>query len=901
MKITSRLFCVLALLMGFSALQAQNLTHGPVVGNVTDVSAAFVYRVDAPATLEMQLSVDPGFGFPLVSTSALAVADSDFFALMSINGLSANTLYYYRPLINGTPVADGITRSFHTFPLDESETDYVMLMGSCQQDPTDPGSMGGNIFHEMANVPGALFMLQQGDWTYSDTTDTPSSPWDYWSLDYGRVQASHHQRYSPDYPMINLLRKMPVAYTYDDHDMVNDNCDHFQFPWEATRNAIRGEQYLFPAYPLVNPEAGVWQSFRCGSAEYFLTDNRAQRSPNVMGFSYNVVGEETTYVFNPPPEKQILNGDPSLDPDQMEWLENALLNSTATWKFISTGTMFNPGVRAAIELALMLQHSEYDPVYIPELGQSWPVYQIAIEFADKWAGFPESIRELVCFVREHNIENVIMLSGDSHNAGVDDGANAIFPELMSSGLDKTNGGEVRLFERFGIYIWNSGGHVNGLPPEAYGNSYGRVSVFGSDSVRLEAVGEGGLVIGSTTVAAGFVPDDVNLLAAPYALDFGPTLFCRAPAVQAFIALSTSCGTVEVQNIVSTDPHFMLMPGFPTSFPIPSGQKMIVPVLYFPSAEEVNQGALVIISNDPQAPTLVYLQGQGIAQDTCEIDAGIYRTETHGGWGQDCHGNNLGCLRDANFATVFPNGLVIGGDYTLTLTTSQAVADLLPTGGRPGSLTMDYVNPTVTSAGNFAGKVVALAINVAFGDAGAAGFADIGSLIIASGPFMNYTVDEVLALANEVLGGDESGLPAGITLQDLNTAVANINENFTDGESQGYLLDPCCDPTSRDQIKQVKPKNSPVVSPKSKDGLSLSNYPNPFNPTTDIAFELPAAGLAKLTVYNVMGQTLAVLVNEVLDAGLHHAYFDGTRLPSGLYIYRLEAGGQSTQQKMLLMK
>lgn len=899
-----RLFCAVVLLasMMSTALRAQNLTHGPVVGAVTGTSASFVYRVDGPATLAMQLSTDPAFASPLISSSAPAVADSDFFAMMSIEGLTAGTLYYYRPVINGAPWADSITRSFRTFPTPQSDADYVFLTGSCQQAPSfDPNSRIGHIFEDMAEESGALFLLQNGDWTYPDTTDSEvGSPWDFWPLDYDRIQSSYRSRYAPDYPMINLLRRMPVAYTFDDHDMIDDNSDHFNYPWAGIRNSIRGEQYLFPSYPLANPEGGVWQSFRCGSAEYFLTDNHAQRSPNLMGFSFSVVGAETTWTFDPPPEKLILDGNPFLDPDQMDWLEGQLLNSTATWKFISTGTMFNPGIRGVLELALMLQNSAYDPVYFPGYDQYMPLYTIAIEFADKWAGFPESIRRLVCFVREHNIQNVILLTGDSHNSAIDDGANSLFPELMSSGLDITNSQEVNIFEQFGIFIWNQGGHVGGLPPEAYGNSYGRVNVFGRDSVKLEVVAEGGEVLGAHTVLPGYLPDDVNIMAAPYGLDFGSVLLCRTPAVQAFITLSTSCGTLHVLDIVSTDPHFMVMPGFPTSFSLESGQKMIVPVLYFPSAAEVNQGALVVISNDPQAPTLVYLQGQGIAPDTCQIPAGIYRTETHGSWGQDCHGNNVGCLRDAYFTSAFPNGLVVGGNHTLTLTTSQSVADLLPTGGRAGSLTRDYLNPTATSAGNFAGKVVALAINVAFGNSGVAGFADLGSLIIAYGPFMNYTVDELLALANSALGGDLSGLPVNATLEQLSAAVASVNSNFTGRGSSGYLLDPCCEPAARALADAQKTDAHPAPSAKD-DALCLSNYPNPFNPMTEIAFTLQEGGFARLTVYNVLGQQVTTLVNRHLSAGRYVAAFDGTDLPSGLYLYRLEAGGQTLNRKMLLIK
>jgi N-acetyl-anhydromuramyl-L-alanine amidase AmpD len=85
-----------------------------------------------------------------------------------------------------------------------------------------------------------------------------------------------------------------------------------------------------------------------------------------------------------------------------------------------------------------------------------------------------------------------------------------------------------------------------------------------------------------------------------------------------------------------------------------------------------------------------------------------------------------------------------------------------------------------------------------------------------------------------------------------------------------------------------------------------NYPNPFNPTTTIFFELGRTEHARLTVYNTLGQRVAVLVDKVLEAGRYSAEFsglhpDGTTLPSGVYLYRLETAGGASVRKMLLMK
>ena len=80
-----------------------------------------------------------------------------------------------------------------------------------------------------------------------------------------------------------------------------------------------------------------------------------------------------------------------------------------------------------------------------------------------------------------------------------------------------------------------------------------------------------------------------------------------------------------------------------------------------------------------------------------------------------------------------------------------------------------------------------------------------------------------------------------------------------------------------------------------------NYPNPFNPTTTIRFKLPQASDVQLTVYNVLGQKVAVLVNSRLSAGTHMVQFNARALASGLYFYQLKAGQFVMNKKMMLIK
>lgn len=80
-----------------------------------------------------------------------------------------------------------------------------------------------------------------------------------------------------------------------------------------------------------------------------------------------------------------------------------------------------------------------------------------------------------------------------------------------------------------------------------------------------------------------------------------------------------------------------------------------------------------------------------------------------------------------------------------------------------------------------------------------------------------------------------------------------------------------------------------------------NYPNPFNPSTSIAFEVPAAGRVTLRVYNLLGMEVATLVDGMQDPGRKSVVFDGSGLASGVYYYRLAAGGFTEVRRMALIR
>ena len=80
-----------------------------------------------------------------------------------------------------------------------------------------------------------------------------------------------------------------------------------------------------------------------------------------------------------------------------------------------------------------------------------------------------------------------------------------------------------------------------------------------------------------------------------------------------------------------------------------------------------------------------------------------------------------------------------------------------------------------------------------------------------------------------------------------------------------------------------------------------NYPNPFNPSTILSYTLKSDAKVKLTVYNLVGQSVELIVDEYQTAGEYAYSFDATNLPAGIYIYKLQVGDYSSVKRMTLVK
>ncbi len=495
------------------SLFAQNLTHGPIAGGVTSDSARFYVRVDTVARVNIQLSTTDNFATVISGNEQSVAAVNDFTALIRAGGLAAEARYYYRATINGAPA--GEIRQFRTFPRKGSRTSFLFTFGSCQQNrPWQGVPNAGQVFTVMAlDLP--RFFLQIGDWGYPDTTDTGANPTNFFSVEMRRVQASYRAKFDSTYPLQQVLRLAPLDYVYDDHDYANNDASAFTapdiaqmqeipIPPLARLNSINGYQQLFPGYPLANANGGIWHKFTFGNADFFMLDTRSQRSPNMNALRRNPSTGKFEFIPNNR-RHSLLAGDSTLiGENQRGWLMRELAASQADWKFIVTSVPFNRGLRRALDLTLSVQDSS---VFIPGFGNVTGLF-VAVSLLDKWVGFEQDQEALLEFLRANKIKNVIMLSGDLHTAAIDDGANAGLPEIMAGGLDITNSMIVAVLELAGLKIWNRGGQTTLLSGN-FNDAYGRINVFGADSVRLEVVDEFGEVLTRHTVLDGSLPTSIS--------------------------------------------------------------------------------------------------------------------------------------------------------------------------------------------------------------------------------------------------------------------------------------------------------------------------------------------------------------------------------------------------------
>ncbi len=272
--------------------------------------------------------------------------------------------------------------------------------------------------------------------------------------------------------------------------------------------------------------------------------------------------------------------------------------------------------------------------------------------------------------------------------------------------------------------------------------------------------------------------------------------------------------------------------------------------------------------------------------TCE---GVFRTQTQGGWGQPANGNNNGAYRDANFATAFPGGLTIGcaEGFTLSLTSATAVRNFLPSGGPSIVFNSNLIDPT-GNKGAFTGNLTALAISVGFDnyDPNFAPNSDyaLEDLFIQQGTFAGMTVGEILAIANEVIGGCSDAY----TPNQLNPIVNAINNAYVDGNDGNNGLLGCDAPES-------------AISIRTHD-VTIGISPNPSAGNVTVSYEVIADGRSSVEIMDLNGRVVANFNSQDVNAGQVYRFdFHGEHLPNGIYIVKLSGAGFVATEKIMIAK
>jgi len=542
------LFCLFSL-CGF----CQTVTYGPIVGGVTDTSCNIFVATSAPTPFSILLSNSVPFGS--ISASAVGTTGSaDSTAIIHISGLTPNTQYSMRLTINGNPIST--PAKFSTLLAPDSVGHQVFLTGACINGLADADSA---IFNR-ATAENAKAFIQLGNWGYPDVNACQniylSNPPTSWAATYSNVQSLYKQRYSST-NSTTFLQSLGLDFVYDDHDYMNEKAgqslvlayeinlfggilgsplSHSQ-PVSARPNSMRGYETYFPAYNLPDTTNGIYHSFRSGNAEFFVLDTRSARGFQVVTVD-TIDGSTSHWAYVHDSASHILGN------AQMAWLQNALSQSTATWKFIISSVPFNMGMRFAFDSLINLGNGA-SPYWNPNLP-CYPLlsshgYSSTNHFADMWAGFKADGDSLLNYVLSKNIPNVFVVSGNSGTVGLDDGVNSGLPELNSGNLKIANSEDALQFQNFmGFNIWDIGG--SGLCQQQNMNAtYGKIEIYNNDSIRLSAVDETGTEVTGASFYAG--------AAYKYNPSYSPL---RLPLAMADVVTINENDSMAVINLLAND-------------------------------------------------------------------------------------------------------------------------------------------------------------------------------------------------------------------------------------------------------------------------------------------------------------------------------------------------------------
>ncbi|TVQ74197.1 MAG: T9SS C-terminal target domain-containing protein [Balneolaceae bacterium] len=255
------------------------------------------------------------------------------------------------------------------------------------------------------------------------------------------------------------------------------------------------------------------------------------------------------------------------------------------------------------------------------------------------------------------------------------------------------------------------------------------------------------------------------------------------------------------------------------------------------------------------------------------------------------GYNEGKIIDSRSAVTVSGEISVGGlvGYNKgTIRNSYASGSVTgdeETGGLVGSNLDRAVITTSYASGQVAGN----------DDAG--GFAGYNGAVIESG----YWDVETSGKSKGIGTGNRDGVQ-GLTSSQMTGVSAYHHMSDFDFKST-WLLTENYPALHWENVQAIDlPTNTERVDADAPVAFELrQNYPNPFNPATQISFSLPEQSHVRLDVYSICGRRVSGLINGQKSAGWHRVTFDATAMSSGIYLYRLTAGGYTQTRKMLLVR
>jgi alkaline phosphatase D len=280
--------------------------QGPMVGMVAPDAFHVWMRVSGPYECGVEYDTDPAFQHPQQSGPVTASPDHDRCVVVPVTGLSPDTVYYYRPTINGTtarPFNGAPPLRTRTAPAAGVKTRFRVMFGSCPrygEDPVQP------IWRAVqACEPDLFFWI--GDNIYGDTPDP-------------EVLAEEYRRQRDVVYLRPVLYNVPQLATWDDHDFGLNDHDRTH-PGKAQSLEVFKNYWANPSYGLPDVP-GVFFKFSYGAVDFFFLDDRYHRDPNDAPAG---------------PDKTLLGA------AQLGWLKEELQASTAIFKVMVSGSGFNNG------------------------------------------------------------------------------------------------------------------------------------------------------------------------------------------------------------------------------------------------------------------------------------------------------------------------------------------------------------------------------------------------------------------------------------------------------------------------------------------------------------------------------------------------------------------------------